>query len=180
VIRRAIPCCLLALPGCALQLGGHGATAVDEERVVYGAHAAAYTAPWTNDVAPHVGVEMASEVEHELGSDAEALGAVWTGGVQAGVSYWFPASRWSIQAQGNLGVPLSGGPYDGYAGATLAFPVETGPAHNVTDMNHAFQFVSRRISVVPVLRYRGFWADEPVHTVGGGLAVRARLSTDLL
>ncbi len=179
--RIALASCLLLLPGCALQLGGHGASALDEQRIVYGAHAAAYTAPWTGDVMPHLGVELASEVEHGLGSDGEALGTVWTGGMQGGVSYWFPASIWSIQGHANVGVPISGGPYDGYAGATLAFPAEIGPAHNVTDMNHAFQFLSRRVSVVPFLRYRALWSDaESVHTLGGGFAVRARLSTDLL
>ncbi len=179
--RLTVLCCLSILPGCALQLGGHGAYSVDEERIVHGAQAAAYTAPWSSTVMPHLGVELASEVEHEIVSDPGTLGVIWTAGAQAGASYWFPASAWSIQGHLNLGVPISGGPYDGYCGATLAFPVETGPAHSVTDMNHAFQFVSRRVSVLPFVRYRALWTDsDPVHTIGGGFAVRARLSTDLL
>lgn len=175
---------LLLTAGCALQVGKHGGTTpTSPVRVVHGGHIAAYTAPWRPGGVgfPHVGVELAGEVEHQVEDVRDTLGTTWTAGLQAGWTYWFEDSRISLQPHANVGTAFPGGPYDGYAGATFAMPIDLGPNHNVTDMNHAFQFVARRLSVVPYLRWRTHWTDDAGHhNASAGVAFRARLSTDLL
>ena len=168
-----------------MQIGGHGGYAVptrpEPAKLIQGADAMAYITPLNRGFWPHVGVEGAAEVEHQGKTPFRPYGTFWTTGLQLGAAYAMQTQPLTIQTHLDVGVPVSGGPYDGYTGLTAALPIELTPEHNVTDMNHAFQFVSRRISIVPQLRYRLFWQDEgATHSVVFGVAFRARLATDLL
>ena len=180
---RAWPLLLPANVGCAVQMGGHGGfTPSEPRRATQGVQLSAYTAPWTQGSGlVHVGVETAAEVEHRVDDDADYLGTDFTMGAQVGYAYWFDSSRLSLQPHANFGTTLFDSPYDGYAGFTMAIPIELGPIRDVTDMNHAFQLVARRLSLVPYTRWRCTWNDAGRHhNVSLGLALRARLSTDLL
>ena len=180
---RAWTWLLLANAGCAVQMGGHGGVTPSEPvRATHGVQLSAYTAPWTpGSGMVHLGVETSAEVEHRVGSEAEYLGTDFTMGAQIGYAHWFDNSRLSLQPHANFGTALFDSAYDGYAGITMAMPIELGPIRDVTDMNHAFQLVARRLSLVPYGRWRFTWSDGAQHhNASLGLALRARLSTDLL
>jgi hypothetical protein len=175
---------LLSATGCAVQLGGHGGvTKNGSEKAAgaFGSNASMYVAQWQRGWFFHAGTEVNGEVENDVVGD-DGLGTYWTGGIQVGPTYWPRAGIVSLQTHFDLGIPMSEGPYDGYLGGTFAVPIELNDQHNVIDMNETLQFVARRISLVPFVRYRTFWTQQFDwhHNVAAGFAVRARLSSDLL
>jgi hypothetical protein len=171
---------MMAASGCAGQLGTQGTVSTaDAEVLTYGTNVSVHTAPFTYGPFVHLGAEAAGEVEHDVA--AGSFRTDWTLGVQAGYSHWFNGTRLGLQAYGEIGTAIDPSPIDGYFGSTIALPIELSPAHPVTDMNNAFQFVSRHVSFVPQLRVRSTWSDGMfTHRLGGGVALRVRLATDIL
>jgi hypothetical protein len=112
-------------------------------------------------------------------------GATWLVGGDAGYVFVPPPNYAAIgvEAYINAGFPLQDGLYDGYAGAGFSLPIDVGSDHPHSDRNRAYYPVSRRIAIVPDLRYRVFWRHDPnlaSHNVTGGVLVRIRLASDVL